>query len=95
VLATYLERGFRDERIGKSRKAGGGVDWSLALKLADRAGTAQASDDWRRVQEIVWEHLEAKRRQREPPSEVLRELALRLELVKPVGAEVTADTTNS
>jgi hypothetical protein len=94
VLATYLERGFRDERIGKSRQPGGGVDWSLALKLADRAGTAQASDDWRRVQEIVWEHLEAKRRQGEPPSVVLHELALRLELVKPVGAEVTADTTD-
>jgi hypothetical protein len=61
----------------------------LALKLADRAGTAQATDDWRRVQEIVWEHLEAKRRRREPPSEALRELAQRLELVKTVSAGPT------
>jgi alpha-amylase/alpha-mannosidase (GH57 family) len=89
VLATYLERGFQDERAAKVRKAGAGVDWSLALKLADRAGTAQATDDWRRVQEIVWEHLEAKRRRREPPSAALRELAQRFELVKPVSDEPT------
>jgi hypothetical protein len=87
VLATYLERGFQDEHVGWSRKAGAGVDWQLALTLADRAGTAQASDDWRRVQEIVWEHLEVKRRRRESPSEALRELAQRLELIKPVSAE--------
>jgi alpha-amylase/alpha-mannosidase (GH57 family) len=86
VLATYLERGLRDERGGKSRKAGG-IDWRLALELADRAGAAQATDDWRRVQEIVWEHLESRRRQRETPPEGLRELALRLELLKPASTE--------
>jgi len=93
VLATYLEHAFQNERAGKSRKAGSGVDWSLALKLADRAGTAQASDDWRRVQEIVWEYLEAKRQRRESQSEALRELALRLELVKPVSAEASAEVS--
>jgi hypothetical protein len=51
--------------------------------LADRAGAVQATDDWRRVQEIVWEHLESLRRRREAPSEALHQLALRLELVKP------------
>jgi alpha-amylase/alpha-mannosidase (GH57 family) len=89
VLATYLERGFRDERVGKSRKVGGGIDWDLALNLADRAGAAQASDDWRRVQEIVWENLESQRRQRVPQPAALRELAQRLELVKPVGTDST------
>ena len=86
VLATYLERGFLDERSGGSRKARG-MDWRLALELADRAGAVQATDDWRRVQEIVWEHLESHRRRRQTPPEVLRELALRLELVKPASTE--------
>jgi hypothetical protein len=89
VLATYLERGFCDERVGKSRKAGGGIDWLLALNLADRAGAAQATDNWRRVQEIVWEHLESQRRQHIPQPEALRELAQQLELVKPVGTDPT------
>jgi len=95
VLATYLERGFRDERVGKSAKARAAVDWSLALKLADRAGAVQATDDWRRVQEIVWEHLESRRRKRESQPEALRELALRLELVKPASADPTASTAPS
>jgi alpha-amylase/alpha-mannosidase (GH57 family) len=86
VLATYLERGLRDERGGKSRKTRG-IDWPLALELADRAGAAQATDDWRRVQEIVWEHLESQRRQHQAPPEGLRELALRLELLKPASTE--------
>ena len=90
VLATYLERGFRDERALKLRKAGIGIDWRLALKLADRAGAAQATDDWRRVQEIVWEHLEWQRRRGEPQPDALHELALRLELVKPVGTDLPA-----
>jgi hypothetical protein len=89
VLATYLERGFHDERGGKSRKARG-IDWRLVLKLADRAGAVQATDDWRRVQEIVWEHLESQRRRREPPPEALRELALRLELVKPASTDAAS-----
>jgi alpha-amylase/alpha-mannosidase (GH57 family) len=84
VLATYLERGLRD--TGKSRR-GDAVDWSLALDLATRAGAAQATDDWRRVQEIVWEHLEARRRRDETPPEPLNELALRLELVKPAAPD--------
>jgi hypothetical protein len=89
VLSTYLERGFRDERGGKSRKAAG-IDWRLALNLADRAGAVQATDDWRRVQEIVWEYLESQRRRRETPPEALRELALRLELVKPASADLAS-----
>jgi len=90
VLATYLERGLRDERAHTSRKASGSIDWRLALKLADRAGAVQATDDWRRVQEIVWEHMESQRRQREEQPEALGELALRLELVKPASAETPA-----
>ena len=87
VLATYLERGFRDERAHKPRQAVAGIDWLLALKLADRAGPVQATDDWRRVQEIVWEHMESQRRQRAAQPEALRDLALRLELVKPVSVD--------
>ena len=73
VLASYLEHGFE---TGKS------FDWQLALQLADRAGTPKTTDDWRRVQEIVWEHLEALRRRRESPGKALRVLAERLELLK-------------
>jgi alpha-amylase/alpha-mannosidase (GH57 family) len=87
VLATYLERSFRDDRSGRARKMGGGIDWDLALELADRAGTVQATDDWRRVQEIVWEHLEALRRRHQAQPEALQKLALRLELLEPAKAE--------
>jgi hypothetical protein len=87
VLSAYLERGLRDEQRGKARKSGGNVDWQLAFRLADRAGAVQASDDWRRVQELVWEHLESLRRRGEAQPEALRELALKLELVKPTGAD--------
>jgi alpha-amylase/alpha-mannosidase (GH57 family) len=91
VLATYLERSFLGNQGGRARKATG-VDWRLAIELADRAGAVQATDDWRRVQEIVWEYLEALRRRREVRPEALHELALRLELIKPVSAEpVTAE----
>jgi hypothetical protein len=86
VLATYLERGFPGNQAAPSRKAAG-VDWPLALDLADRAGPVQATDDWRRVQEIIWEHLEFLRRQREAPPEALHKLAVRLELTKPASAE--------
>jgi hypothetical protein len=47
----------------------------------------QASDDWRRVQEVVWEHLEAHRRRNVVPPEALRELAQQLELLKPPVAD--------
>ncbi len=87
VLADYLERGFEPLPRGKARKKGNGIDWPLALELANRAGAVQATDDWRRVQEVVWEHLESLRRRRQPHPEALRELALRLELLKPVGAD--------
>ncbi len=86
VLATYLERNFRGERAGRARN-GGGIDWRLALELANRAGTVQATDDWRRVQEIVWEYLESLRNRRQAQPKALQELALRLELIKPVSAE--------
>ena len=86
VLATYLESGFRGDKRVPSPKADG-IDWPLALELADRAGAMQATDDWRRVQEIVWEHLEALRRRREAHPEALHQLALRLELVNPASAE--------
>ena len=72
ALARYLERG-----LGRS----GQLDWPLALRLADHAGVAQATDDWRRVQELVWEHLEALRRRRELPQRALRTLAERLQLL--------------
>ncbi len=91
VLATYLERNFRDGRNGRSGKAGGGIDWVLALSLADRAGTVQATDDWRRVQEIVWEHLESLRRRRQARPEALQKLAQRLELLKPPGSDQASE----
>jgi len=91
VLAAYLERGLRSESGSKLRKAKAGIDWRLALELADRAGTVQTTDDWRRVQEIVWEHMESHRRRREHQPEGLRTLALRLELLKPTIPD-TADT---
>jgi hypothetical protein len=92
VLATYLERGFRGDKRDPSPKADG-IDWPLALELADRAGAVQATDDWRRVQEIVWEHLEALRRRREAYPEALHQLALRLELVNPASAEPASNSS--
>ncbi|HEY5283110.1 MAG TPA: DUF3536 domain-containing protein [Polyangia bacterium] len=82
ALTTYLENGLSG-RQRNSRKPGKAIDWVLALKLADRTGAVQASDDWRRVQEVVWEHLEAHRRRNAVPPEALRELAQQLELLKP------------
>jgi hypothetical protein len=55
----------------------------LTSRLADRAGVVQATDDWRHVQELVWEHLGALRRRRESPQKALRVLAERLSLLKP------------
>ncbi len=73
ALASYLEHCFH------TRKP---ANWQLAQRFADRAGAMQASDDWRRVQEIAWEHLELLRRQRKPMPKALRALAERLQLVK-------------
>jgi hypothetical protein len=49
ALALFLEQ-RREYQI---------ADWQLALQLAERIGPAKATDDWRRAQEMVWEHLEA------------------------------------
>ena len=73
ALASYLEHCFH------TRKP---ANWQLAQRFADRAGAVQASDDWRRVQEMAWEHLELLRRRREPMPKALRALAERLQLVK-------------
>ena len=73
ALASYLEDGLGTR---------GPMDWQLALRLADRAGAVQTTDDWRRVQEVVWEHLDSLRRRRESPQKPLRALAERLSLLK-------------
>jgi alpha-amylase/alpha-mannosidase (GH57 family) len=85
ALATYLERRMNAAHNGKAK--GLATDWQLALKLADQAGLVQATDDWRRVQEIVYEHIELLRRTHQPQPKPLRLLAERLDLVKP--AETT------
>jgi hypothetical protein len=74
ALADYLEHDFT---TGK-----GGCDWQLARRLAERAGAVQASDDWRRVQEIVWENMERLRRRRNALPAALRALAERLRLLE-------------
>jgi hypothetical protein len=76
ALATFLEAGFG------GKKAVPQADWSLALEMATRAGTLQATDDWRRVQEIVWEHLSLLRSQGRAVPKTLHSLAERLELIK-------------
>jgi len=89
ALATYLERSFR--AAGRDSR-GHAADWTLALKLADRAGAVQLTSDWRRVQEMVWEHLERQgpaRATRMPRA--LRTLAARLELAE---SGVDSDETN-
>jgi hypothetical protein len=82
ALAAYLEHGFHSKQASQPGKTAKEPNWQLALRLADRAGAVQTTDDWRRVQEIVWEHLESLRRRREPPPRALRALAERLELLK-------------
>ena len=72
ALAAYLERCLA---------SGVPPNWSLAARLADRAGAVQTTDDWRRVQETVWEHLEALRARGEKPPKPLRLLAERLALL--------------
>jgi alpha-amylase/alpha-mannosidase (GH57 family) len=74
VLSNYLENGLR--------KSTDYVDWSLARELATRASAVQANDDWRRVQETVWEHLEALRGSAKALPQALLDLATRLELVE-------------
>jgi alpha-amylase/alpha-mannosidase (GH57 family) len=73
ALAAYLERGLPAGKVGR--------DWRLAGRLAETAGAVQASDDWRRVQEVVWEHLERFRTRRAPLPRALRALAERLQLL--------------
>jgi alpha-amylase/alpha-mannosidase (GH57 family) len=74
VLGNYLENGLR--------KSADYVDWSLTRDLASRASAVQANDDWRRVQEIVWEHLEALRSSSKALPQGLLDVARRLELVE-------------
>jgi alpha-amylase/alpha-mannosidase (GH57 family) len=74
ALAVFLEQ----------RRDYAQSDWQLALDLGERAGPVQATDDWRRVQEIVWEHLESLRGLRKALPKDLRVLAERLDLVERV-----------
>ena len=75
--------GLLTRALGDYLAAGqAGRNWRLALKLADRAGAMQATDDWRRVQEMVWEHLEAHRRRNRPFPAALRALGERLQLLE-------------
>jgi alpha-amylase/alpha-mannosidase (GH57 family) len=83
ALATFLEARFGAEKPVAQ------TDWRLALEMATRAGAMQATDDWRRVQEIVWEHLAALQEQGKVAPKPLRALAERLELVKPGAGEST------
>ena len=73
ALADYLERCLA---------TGAPPNWSLAARLADRAGVMQNTDDWRHVQETVWEQLEALRERGAEPPKPLRILAERLSLLK-------------
>jgi alpha-amylase/alpha-mannosidase (GH57 family) len=77
ALATFLEARFDGKKARMPQ-----TDWLLALELADRAGTMQPTDDWRRVQEIVWEHLALLREQGKPIPKALQALAERLEMLK-------------
>jgi len=82
ALASYLEHNLPRENAARRGKADNQPNWQIALQLADRAGSVHATDDWRRVQEGVWEHLELLRRRRSPAPKALRALAERLELIK-------------
>lgn len=82
ALASYLERGTGPS-VGPSRSdRGRAVDWQLALRMADRAGLVQATESWRRVQETLYEHLEALRASRATLPKPLRTLAERLDLIQ-------------
>lgn len=101
ALARYLEAGLPGASSTtsgrkKTAKLRNSLDWQLALALADRAGGPQATqstDDWRRVQEIVWEHLEYLRRQKSATPKALRALAERLQLIKAPASEKTEVAT--
>ena len=85
ALAGLLARAlamFLEARFG-AQKPAPQPDWRLALDMAVRAGAMQATDDWRKVQEIVWEHLARLQKQVKPVPKALHTLAERLELVKP------------
>lgn len=73
ALGDYLEHDFAAGNAGR--------DWQLALEFAERAGAVRATDDWRRVQEIVWEYMESLRRRRVPLPKALRAVAQRLQLL--------------
>jgi hypothetical protein len=82
ALATFLEA-----RFGSKKPTLPQADWQLARELANRAGAMQSNDDWRRVQEIVWEHLALLRKQDKAVPKALHALAERLELIKPPAEE--------
>jgi len=87
ALATFLEARFGGKKTVPQ------ADWQLALELASRAGPTQATDDWRRVQEIVWEHLALLRKQDKAAPKALHTLAERLELIKPEAKEAAGTKT--
>jgi alpha-amylase/alpha-mannosidase (GH57 family) len=90
ALATYLERALLSQDTRPRVRGASRPDWELALAMADRAGLVQATDSWRRVQEIVYEHLELLRHARAPMPKPLRTLAVRLDLLKPAGPVAAA-----
>lgn len=76
ALATFLEARFGGKRAVPH------TDWQIALELATQAGAMQITDDWHRVQEIVWEHIALLRKQGKALPKALHALAQRLELIK-------------
>jgi hypothetical protein len=65
------------------------ADWQLALELAERIGPAKATDDWRRVQEMVWEHMETALNLGKAMPKPLASLAEQMELVNKAPAAET------
>jgi len=65
------------------------ADWQLALELAERIGPAKATDDWRRVQEMVWEHMETALNLGKALPKPLASLAEQMELVNKAPAAET------
>jgi alpha-amylase/alpha-mannosidase (GH57 family) len=81
ALATFLEARFG------GKNAVPRTDWQVAMELAERAGAMQPTDDWRRVQEVVWEHMALLRKKGKALPKALRALAERLQLLKSEGDE--------